>query len=200
MRYSYCPVCGGRLGPPTAEGLGPDDLRVCGGCGHHFWLNAKPCVSALIVREEVGEQGPRPLILLARRAIEPYRGRWDIPGGFLRNGEPPEPGLARELAEELSAPLLHHRLAGIEVDEYLRDDVPREARFTFNVFYFCTLPPDFAPKPADDVSEARWFPLAEVPAELAFASNRRALARLRPELEEYLSGLRGAGNSRAGGR
>jgi 8-oxo-dGTP diphosphatase len=195
MRYSYCPVCGGRLGPSTGEGLGPEDLLVCGS-GHHFWQNAKPCVSALLLREQAG----RPQILLARRAIQPHLGCWDIPGGFLRNGEPPEEGLARELAEELAAPLLHPRLAGIEVDEYPREDVAREARFTFNVLYLCTLPPDFRARPADDVSEARWFPLAEVPADLAFASNRRALARLGPQIAEYLSGLRGAGSSPAGGR
>jgi ADP-ribose pyrophosphatase YjhB (NUDIX family) len=187
-RYSHCPVCGGRLAPPPEGGpLGPDDLRVCSSCGHELWLNSKPCVSALIVRAE----GPRQYILLTRRGIEPYRGRWDVPGGYLRNGEPPEAGLARELAEELSAPLLGPRLAAIEIDEYLREDVPREARFTFNVFYLCTLPPDAELKPADDVTEARWFLLSEVPPDLAFASNRRALARLRNRIGEYLSEIRG---------
>jgi 8-oxo-dGTP diphosphatase len=196
MHYSFCPVCGGRLGlPPQGKTRGPDDLRICGSCGHDFWLNSKPCVSALIVRAD----GLQHSILLTRRAIDPYRGCWDIPGGYLRNGEPPESGLARELAEELSAPLLQPLLAAIEVDEYLRDDVPREARFTFNVFYLSTLPRDIELKPADDVSEARWFPLAEVPSDLAFASNRRALARLRPRIEEYASRLRGAGSSSTGG-
>jgi ADP-ribose pyrophosphatase YjhB (NUDIX family) len=188
MQYAHCPVCGGRLSlPPQGGGRGPDDLRVCGSCGHEFWLNSKPCVSALILRAE----GPRQHILLTRRGIEPYRGCWDIPGGYLRNGEPPEAGLARELREELSAPLLHPRLAAIEIDEYLREDVPREARFTFNVDYFCTLPADAQLKPADDVTDARWFDLSEVPSGLAFASNRRALDRLRDRIGEYLREIRG---------
>ncbi len=160
MRYSYCPVCGGPLSlPPEGGTHGPDDLRTCGSCGHEFWLNSKPCVSALIVRAE----GRRQYILLTRRGIEPYRGCWDVPGGYLRNGEPPEEGLARELAEELSVPLLQPRFAAIEIDEYLREDVPREARFTFNVFYLCTLPADIKLIPADDVTEAGWLPLSEVP-------------------------------------
>jgi ADP-ribose pyrophosphatase YjhB (NUDIX family) len=187
LNYSHCPVCGGRLAiPPDGEIGGADDLRVCGACGHRFWLNSKPCVSALIVRAG----GPLQLILLTRRAIAPYRGCWDIPGGYLHNGEPPEKGLARELAEELSAPLLQPRLAAIEIDEYLRDDVPREESFTFNVYYLCTLPADIELKPADDVSEARWFPLSEVPADLAFPSNRRALDRLGPRIGEYLDEIR----------
>jgi len=183
LTYSYCPVCGGRLSlPPQGKSLGPDDLRLCGSCGHEFWLNSKPCVSALIVKAD----GPQQYILLTRRAIDPFRGCWDVPGGYLRNGESPEAGLARELGEELSVPLVQPLLAAIEIDEYLRDDVPREARFTFNVFYLCTLPPATEPKAADDVAEARWFPLSEVPPDLAFPSNHRVLARLRGRIGEYL--------------
>ncbi len=187
MNYSYCPVCGGGLSlEPKGETLGPEDLRVCSCCGYEFWLNSKPCVSALIVRAERPAEGPRQYILLTRRGIEPYRGCWDLPGGYLRNGEPPEEGLARELAEELSAPLLEPCFAGIEIGEYVRDDVPREARFTFIVFYLATLPADIELNHGDDVTEARWFPLSEVPADLAFACNHRALARLRGRIQEYL--------------
>ena len=208
MHYSYCPVCGGGLVRlPPGNTSSPDDLRTCGSCGYEFWQNSKPCVSAVIVRADGQEQ----YILLTRRAIEPYRGCWDVPGGYLHNGEPPEQGLARELAEELSVPLLRPCLADIEIDEYLRADVPREARFTFNVFYLCTLPADIEPKPADDVTEARWFPLSEVPLGLAFPSNNRVLARLRGRIGEYLSENRGtsgpspfaaggAGSSPPGGR
>ncbi len=176
MLYSFCPVCGGRLALPRQDGdsLGPDDLRTCGSCGHEFWLNSKPCVSALIMRAE----GPRQYILLTRRGIEPYRGCWDVPGGYLRNGEPPETGLARELAEDLSAPLLQPRFAAI---------------------YLCTLPPEIELKPADDVTEARWFPLPEIPPDLAFASNRRALARLGSRIAEYLNAIGGCRKDRPDG-
>ena len=53
--------------------------------------NAKPTGSALVVRE-----GRVPLV---RRAIEPARGAWDIPGGFLEHDEHPEAGAVRELQE-----------------------------------------------------------------------------------------------------
>jgi 8-oxo-dGTP diphosphatase len=39
-------------------------------------------------------------ILLARRAHEPYAGLWDLPGGFLDEGEEPLDALRRELREE----------------------------------------------------------------------------------------------------
>ena len=41
-------------------------------------------------------------VLLVRRALDPYRGRWALPGGFLRNTETAVQGAMRELREETS--------------------------------------------------------------------------------------------------
>ena len=54
--------------------------------------NAKRCASAVIVREG--------RVLLGRRAGEPGRGQWDIPGGFLNPWEHPADGAMREVREE----------------------------------------------------------------------------------------------------
>jgi ADP-ribose pyrophosphatase YjhB (NUDIX family) len=176
-RYSYCPVCGIELDRSAGAGRAVR-LYTCRSCGFEFWQNSKPAVGALIVRSREGVQE----ILLTRRAIDPYKGLWDLPGGYLDNGEHPEDGLRREIGEELGTTVLGVRLFSLGVDEYLRLDVAEEARFVLGLYYRCEIPADASLVPADDVAEAAWFPLAALPAEIAFASNRRVLQELREAL------------------
>lgn len=175
--YSWCPVCGTRLAP-ARDGHVPVTVHVCVKCGFEFWQNSKPAVGALIVRSFRGE----PEVLLARRGIEPYRGMWDLPGGFLGNGERPEEGLARELREELGVEALRPRLVAAEIDEYPRDDMAEEARFVLCLYYRCEIPADAVLTPADDVTGFAWFPPGRLPDDIAFPANRRALALLQASL------------------
>jgi len=173
--YSFCPVCGaGNLAAGTGD-VSPSDVLLCGTCGFHFWQNSKPAVGALIARKLRGAWH----VLLTRRGIEPYKGMWDAPGGFLGNGELPEDGLRRELQEELGVEVSRPRFLVAQVDQYLRDDVAEQARFVLSLFYTCEIPADSVLKPADDIVEAAWFPLDSPPADLAFEANHRALDHLR---------------------
>ena len=80
--WRWCPRC-------RAE-LRGDAARVeCPDCGFVCYASSKPTAGALV---EDGEGR----LLLARRAREPFKGRWDIPGGFLEEGESPLEGLRRE--------------------------------------------------------------------------------------------------------
>ena len=67
----------------------------CLDCGHVFYENPKIVVGAVVVH------GDR--ILLCRRAIEPRRGFWTLPAGYLELGETPAEGAAREVLEEAGA-------------------------------------------------------------------------------------------------
>jgi ADP-ribose pyrophosphatase YjhB (NUDIX family) len=173
-RYSFCPVCGKEL-PPAARPAGIVRLHACASCGFEFWQNSKPAVGALIARDN--SSGPE--VLLARRGIDPYKDFWDVPGGYLENGEHPPEGLVREMREELQARVKVHELVDAEIDEYPREDVAEEARFVLSLYYRCELVSEGPLVPGDDVVEARWFPLSALPERLAFRSNRRALALLR---------------------
>ncbi|MGA2380315.1 MAG: NUDIX domain-containing protein [Spirochaetia bacterium] len=178
-RYSYCPVCGSPyrlVGSSTAASL---KLLLCSSCGFEFWQNSKPAVGALIIR--IVDRQPQ--VLLTRRGVEPYKGMWDCPGGYLENGELPEAGLARELVEELGVHIVRPRLFSLGIDEYPRDDVAEEARFVLSLYYRCEISADAHLAAADDVAEAAWFPLDQPPAKMAFASNRRALDELRAAWE-----------------
>ncbi len=154
MNEKFCLSCGGTLEEtPWENGL---TLPQCTSCGLKIYRNSKPCAAALIIdRENMS-------ILLAKRGIEPYKGYWDLPGGFLRNGEDPKEGMKRELREEIGVECTIGHLLDIFVDTYGEDDV-----FTFNVCYIVTpCSPDF--KPMDDVAEVKWFRADELPENLGF--------------------------------
>lgn len=84
-KWRYCPHCGRALNVA-------DDHLLCPACGQQFWANPVPGVQAVIERD--GH------VLLGRRRDDPGKGKWDLPGGFLHEGEDAVPGLRREVREE----------------------------------------------------------------------------------------------------
>jgi len=173
-RYSFCPVCGAALSRAAAGTSSIVTIHRCPSCHFEFWQNSKPAVGALATRSIGGV----PHVLLTRRGIEPYKDYWDLPGGYLENGEHPRDGLAREILEELRARATVLDLVGSDIAEYPRDDVAEEARFVLVLYYRCEISADDPLIPGDDVVEARWFPLTSLPTRLAFEANRKALALL----------------------
>jgi len=90
----YCSQCGG----PIERRVPAGDLlprAVCTVCATIHYENPKIVVGC--IPEHDGR------ILLCRRAIEPRRGYWTVPAGFLENGETLEAGAARESWEEAQA-------------------------------------------------------------------------------------------------
>ena len=178
-RYAFCPVCGSRL-DPSAQSATTVSRLFCGSCTFEFWQNSKPAVAAIILRNA----GGKPHVLLTRRGVEPYKGMWDLPGGFLNNGEHPEEGLKRELSEELGTNPLRGRFLTMEIEEYPREDVAEEARFVLSLFYVCEIAKDAELTPMDDIVDVAWFPLHELPEGIAFAANQRAFEALGKTLDE----------------
>jgi len=157
--WTRCPRC-------TTELERGEGHVHCPGCGSTYYANSAPCVSVLV---EDGEGR----VLLARRAVEPYLGLWDCPGGFLEEGEHPLDGLRRELAEETGLVAGPARFVGIWMDVY--GDAP-EAAATLNIYWVVRV--EGEPVPADDVAELRWFASTALPGAdgLAFTTVEHALA------------------------
>ena len=90
----FCPDCGQSvtLQIPVGDQL---PRAVCAACGAVHYENPRVVVGC--VPEWQGR------ILLCRRAIEPRRGYWTAPAGFLEIGESMHAGAARETAEEALA-------------------------------------------------------------------------------------------------
>jgi ADP-ribose pyrophosphatase YjhB (NUDIX family) len=110
-------------------------------------------------------------VLLARRAVEPFLGYWDTPGGFVEPGESLEQCIRRELREEAAIEIEVGRLVGSFPDTY-----GPAGDATVNAFFECRLVSG-EPAPDDDVAELRWFERDALPGhgELAFACVRAAL-------------------------
>ena len=113
-------------------------------------------------------------LLLARRAHEPFKGRWDIPGGFLEEGEHPLDGLRRELREETGLEVEPVEFLGVWMDRYGGDST---AEATLNLYWTARVTGGEA-APADDVDDLRWFERHELPeaGELAFENVPLVLA------------------------
>ena len=91
---NFCCYCGQpvSLRIPAGDHL---PRHICEGCGVVHYQNPKLVVGC--VPEHRGR------ILLCRRAIEPRRGYWTIPAGFMENGETTQQAARRESHEEALA-------------------------------------------------------------------------------------------------
>jgi ADP-ribose pyrophosphatase YjhB (NUDIX family) len=155
----FCLMCGGRLRRARRDGRW---RLACRRCGWIFYANPVPAVIAVVVR--------RGRVLLTRRARPPYAGTWDAPGGFLESDETPEQGLRRELREELGVGVRRTRFIGFALDRYGPEG------FAVLAAAYRVTPSSLGMHPADDVSEVRWFPVAQVPwRSIAFTGLRRLL-------------------------
>ncbi len=117
-------------------------------------------------------------VLLIERGIEPYRGAWALPGGFLRIDESAEECARRELEEETGL-----RNAAVE-QFYTFSRVDRDPRERVISIAHLALVRIAEVRGGDDAARARWFAYDEIPA-LAFDHDRilrMALARLRERI------------------
>src|SRR6185369_13678017 len=102
-------------------------------------------------------------VLLIQRGLEPFKGRWALPGGFVRVEETLEQAARRELEEEagLKNVFLEQLYTFGEVN---RD--PRE-RVVSVAYYALVKLAAHDTKAATDAADARWFPISKV-SKLAF--------------------------------
>lgn len=87
----YCMVCGSPIEVRNIK-RGEPDRHVCSKCGEVHWLEPKLAVGVVIEH-----QGG---IVMLQRDIDPGRGKWVYPGGFVDRGESLEMAGRREAREE----------------------------------------------------------------------------------------------------
>ena len=158
--WKYCPRC-------RTELRGDEQRLECPECGFVAYASSKATAGALVEDDE-GR------LLLTRRAHEPFKGRWDIPGGFLDEDEHPLDGVRRELREETGLEVEPVDFLGVWMDRYGGDST---AEATLNLYWTARVTGGEA-APADDVDDLRWFERDQLPErdELAFENVPLVLA------------------------
>lgn len=135
-------------------------FRSCPRCGAEIeaYRNPFPTVDVVVIRD--GR-----VILIRRRNPPPG---WALPGGFVDYGETAEAAARRELREETGLTAESLELLGVY------SEPERDPRFhTVSIVYFAEA--EGVPGAGDDASDVRWFPVENLPAEVAF-DHRRIIA------------------------
>ena len=104
IELQYCPVCGGRLNSKNLKSEEPDRL-VCTKCDFVFYLDPKVVACSIV------EMDGR--IVLLKRDIDPQKGKWVLPGGYVDRGEEVKAAALREAEEECGLKIRARELLGV---------------------------------------------------------------------------------------
>jgi ADP-ribose pyrophosphatase YjhB (NUDIX family) len=165
--WKHCPRCTGALDIEGKE-------AKCRSCGRVVYANPAPTGSAILVDDE-GR------VLLARRAGDPGQGKWDLPGGFVEEGEDPVTTVHREIDEEAGVEIETTGFLGGFADHYGDDGIR-----TVNLYWTARIVAG-EPSPADDVASLEWVDPDDLPDEEEFAFPNTVLA-----LKRWLAGAKAA--------
>jgi len=102
--FKFCPVCGGRLNNQNLKANEPSRL-VCADCDYVFYLDPK--LVACVIVDMNGK------IVLLKRGIDPQKGRWVMPGGYVDRGEEVIAAAHRETEEECGLKIEIKYLLGV---------------------------------------------------------------------------------------
>lgn len=163
--YRYCPRCGAEVKLQNKEGR---KRPVCSSCGHIIYVNPIPAAALVVINE--GN------ILLTLRKVEPQKGQWCLPGGFLEWGESPEEGGKRELLEETGITAGSLSLLGVYASV-------TDVKVHVIVIAYQVITWSGVPVAGDDASDVRWFAINSIPP-LAFSVHERALADMKSAIQK----------------
>lgn len=157
----YCPYCAGLFERRLIDGR---KRLVCSECGEIYYENPLPAAAALVLND-------RSQLLLGRRSVEPARGSWCLPGGFVEMGETMEQAALRELLEETG--LRGRALSFIGC-------LHQESAFygSIIIFGYRIAITGGTMQAGDDMEEVRFFDLDNLPA-VPFETHRKLIAMLK---------------------
>lgn len=156
---NFCPLCGARLEHQRRLGK----IRpVCPNCGHIVFFDPKVAVVIFVKQDN--------RILLVKRAVDPGKGRWAFPAGFVDAGEDPREAARREFREE----------TGLDIEiTGLLDVFPRntdDGGTADIIIAYAARAAGGALQADDDAEAVGWFTSDDLP-ELVFATTMMLVER-----------------------
>jgi len=153
----YCIECGGVL--ETKE-IDSRRRLICRQCDRVHYRNPLPVVVGVLSRED-GE------MLLIRRGIDPGKGKWALPGGFMEEDESPQEAVLREIEEEIG---IKGELAGL-IGVYRTKS---ELYGSIIIIGYKIMVQSQSYCPGKEVSEVKSFPKSDLPP-FAFSSHKEII-------------------------
>jgi len=161
----YCPYCGSSLGRVQHDGR---ERAYCKTCDTVDYDNPIPATAGLVLNDFRQ-------LLLVRRGMEPGKGEWGLPGGFVEADESPETGVIREIQAETGLIVRPEQLVAVVYED--------------SAFYgpliiigYKVRPEGGVLRAGDDAVEARYFAIDELPR-VAFPAHDSLIRELE-RLEE----------------
>lgn len=153
----FCRICGGNIEEKILE---EKERKICKRCGTINYENPIPAV-AMVAKNKNGD------ILLIKRKVEPKKGFWALPSGFIEMYEDPEIAALREFKEETGFTGKIKRLIGIysQKSSYYNHILV--------IAYFIEISAGHLSF-GDDAEDAKFFKKSDLP-KLAFSSHYKAL-------------------------
>ncbi len=157
--FRFCPICSTQLTTVHENGT-PRLACSSAACEFIHYRNPAPAAGILLVEEN--------RVLFVRRAHAPRIGYWSLPAGFMEWEEHPSQTAVREAKEETGLDVELTRLFEI----YSGQDDPR-THAVLVLYEAKRLSGTLVA--GDDASEVEFFPLIDLPEQIAFHSHRQAL-------------------------
>jgi len=168
-KNDYCSYCGYKF----TDSKWP---RTCAHCKHMSFINPLPCTVSIIPVVGSG-------IVVIRRGIQPQKGEFALPGGYLDVGETWEEGAAREIKEEV----------GLTISpEHIKLKYLTVAKTTNSLLIFCRTREVSEKELYDNFSvneESLELLVVKEPMELAFPTHTKALSEYFLNLRKDLSSV-----------
>lgn len=155
--WNFCGTCG--RGLETAHD-GQDERPYCPGCRRFYYRNPVPA-TCCFVRNAAGD------LLFVQRAVEPCKGEWTLPGGYIELGEASEESAARELLEETGLRAIEMHLIGVSIKQSPHSGAVMVLGYCVDVW-------EGEPRPDTDVADLQFFSREKRPS-MPFSVHRDLL-------------------------
>jgi len=168
-RFSFCPACAS-----SRIRVHQKNAIKCTACGYVYFHNCAAAVAAIV---EIGDK-----ILFVKRAHDPQKGFYDLPGGFVDYKESLETAIVREVREECGIEVTDLRYFGSFPNTYRFLDV---TYFSADAFFIGTTHDTSTLSVSDETSEfALVKPRAFDEKIIAFESVKQVLREYRARIQK----------------